>query len=83
MKSVTVGGPGLVAVGSVGNDGDADAAVWTSVDGVTWSRVPHDEAVFGGAGGQLMRSVTAGGPGLVAVGDADTDAAVWVAVPGE
>ena len=28
-----------------------------------WSRVPHDEAVFGGAGGQAMSSVTVGGPG--------------------
>lgn len=68
MKSVTVGGPGFVAVGSVENDGDADAAVWTSGDGITWSRVPHDEAVFGGAQGQWINSVTAGGPGLVAVG---------------
>ncbi len=36
MNGVTVGGPGLVAVG---NDG-FDAAVWISSDGVTWSRVP-------------------------------------------
>jgi len=92
MKSVTVGGPGLVAVGSDGNDGDgkdADAAVWTSVDGIAWSRVPHDEAVFGGTRGQRMNSVTAGGPGLVAVGsvdsvgnDGDVDAAVWTSVDG-
>ncbi len=46
MSSVTVGGPGLVAVGQAGSAG-AKAAVWTSVDGVTWSRVPRDEAVFG------------------------------------
>jgi hypothetical protein len=72
MKSVTVGGPGLVAVGSVGNDVDADAAVWTSVDGLTWSRVAHDEAIFGGARGQWMNSVTVGGPGLVAVGSDGT-----------
>ena len=40
MSSVTVGGPGLVAVRSdVGR-----AAVWISIDGITWSRVPHDEA---------------------------------------
>ena len=64
MGSVTVGGPGFVAVGA---DGD-DAAVWTSVDGIRWSRVPHDEDVFGGPGGLGMSSVTAGGPGLVAVG---------------
>ena len=67
MESVTVGGPGLVAVGSTMGDGGA-AVVWTSPDGFTWSRVPYDEAVFGGPGGQLMSSVTAGGPGLVAVG---------------
>jgi hypothetical protein len=84
MNSVTVGGPGLVAVGSVGNDGDAEAAVWTSVDGITWSRVAHDEAVFGAIGGQEMNSVTVGGPGLVAVGNG-TDhrgADVWTSVDG-
>jgi hypothetical protein len=103
MTSVTVGGPGLVAVGSQslladtvpsGNDprapvpeeGDLDAAVWVSVDGITWSRVPHDESIFGGSGHQAMTSVTAGGPGLVAVGtdglDNTVDAAVWTSVDG-
>ena len=51
------------------------------VSSSTWSRVPHDEAVFGGTGDQKMRSVTVGGPGLVAVGEDgsedDFDAAVW------
>ena len=89
MHSVTVGGPGLVAVGS----DDGDAVVWTSVDGRSWSRVPHDEAVFGGEGTQRMFSVTAvSGVGLVAVGSADSDskpddstggdAAVWTSVDG-
>lgn len=66
---------------AVGGDGlldDADAAVWTFPDGVSWSRVPDDEAVFGGAEGQSMTSVTVGGPGLVAVGSGDSDAPVWV-----
>ena len=77
MFSVTVGGPGLVAVGS----GGGQAAVWTSVDGITWSRVPLDEAVFGRA---EMHSVTVGGPGLVAVGLAyqGSAAAVWTSVDG-
>jgi len=79
MVSVTVGGPGLVAVGS----DKLDAAVWTSVDGITWTRVPHDDAVFGGA---TMGSVTVGGPGLVAVGpgqvESGGDAAVWTSVDG-
>ena len=101
MLSVTAGGPGLVAVGSDGHSGEpdnrpfdepaADAAVWTSPDGFTWSRVPHDEAVFGGAGEQRMLSVTSGGPGLVAVGtvsagtnefEPNLDAAVWTSPDG-
>ena len=64
IGAVAVGGPGLVAVGSNGGD----AAVWTSADGQTWSRVPDDEAVFGGPGIQGMSDVVVGGPGFVAVG---------------
>ena len=90
MFGVTVGGPGLVAVGRDGPvaDGEGNAAVWTSPDGFTWSRVPHDEAIFGGQGEQRMVSVTAGGPGLVAVGfdkPAEQDegnAAVWTSPDG-
>jgi len=81
MRAVTAGGPGLVAVGRAGSDQDGDAAVWWSVDGLTWNRVPHDETVFGGPGSQKMVSVAAAGPGLVAVGwdtlDGDADAAIW------
>jgi len=70
IKSVTAGGPGLVAVGSDNSFGErAEAAVWTSPDGITWSRVPHDEAVFGGEGNRAMNSVTVWERGLlVAVG---------------
>jgi hypothetical protein len=90
MFSVTAGGPGLVAVGRDGPavDGEGHAAVWTSPDGLTWTRVPHDEAVFGGPGEQRMVSVTVGGPGLVAVGfdgavgSADVDAVVWTSPDG-
>jgi hypothetical protein len=94
MSAVTVGGPGLVAVGERGGDSDQVVqsgawianrevgAVWTSVDGLTWSRVPHDPSVFGeweadqgpvsapmhGLSAR-MADVTTGGPGLVIVGD--------------
>ncbi len=63
----------------------ASAAVWTSLDGLTWSRVPHDDAVFGEADGRWtgITSVINFGPGVVAVGadrsSGDVDAAVWVA----
>lgn len=79
MFSVAQGGPGLVAVGadSAGNGGVA--AVWTSPDGRTWSRVAHDSTVFGSAGVQVMSSVVEGEAGLVAVGAALREsAAVWV-----
>jgi hypothetical protein len=90
VSRVTVGGPGLVAVGSVRAPKGRDAAVWISADGTTWSRVPDDEAVFGGRGIQEMNDVTPGGPGLVAVGrdssivgsDTYALAAVWTSVDG-
>ena len=92
IESVTLGGPGLVAVGGTGGyNTDGDAVVWTSVDGITWSRVPHDESVFGGANSYFMSDVTVGGPGLVAVGSGggigpwdrgDNHAAVWTSVDG-
>lgn len=84
--SVTAGGPGLVAVGHDSSGGDRDGAVWVSADGLVWSRVPADEAVFGGGAHQIIWSVIAGGPGLVAVGDdvsgGDGDAAVWTSPDG-
>jgi hypothetical protein len=83
MNSITVGGPGLVAVGTATLDNDDDvAAVWTSVDGITWSRVPYNEAVFGRDDGQWMWSVATGGPGLVAVGSDSSGAAVWTSIDG-
>jgi photosystem II stability/assembly factor-like uncharacterized protein len=63
VNDVTVGGPGLVAVGN-GNARRFQGAVWTSRDGLTWSRAPHAR-VFDGA---RVEAVGTGGPGLVAVG---------------
>lgn len=71
LSAVVAGGPGVVAVGE---DGES-AAVWTSEDGMVWSRVAHDEEVFGAAGGQWMAGVSVGGPGLVGVGTGGNDAA--------
>jgi hypothetical protein len=86
MFRVTAGGPGLVAVGWDFSMDAAAAAVWTSTDGITWARVPHDEAVFGGEEQTIMIGVTAHGNGLVAVGEATTNgnrgAAVWTSTDG-
>ena len=58
------------------------AAAW-----LAWSRAPMGEAVLGGPGTQAIVSVTAEGPGLVAVGvdnsgDQPDAAAVWVSDDG-
>ncbi len=86
MFGVAASESGLVAVGYDASGGDADAAVWTSSDGITWTRVTHDESVFGGADDQDMLSITAGGPGFVAVGDdyasGESDGAVWTSPDG-
>ena len=80
MFGVTAGGPGVVAVGL--DWSGAGEAVWTSPDGLAWTRVDYDEPSFFG----WMLSVTAGGPGLVAVGvdrsSNDVDAAVWTSPDG-
>ncbi|MQA07406.1 MAG: DUF2510 domain-containing protein [Pseudonocardiaceae bacterium] len=84
MWSVTVGGPGFVAVGAdkLGTGKGSVAAVWTSTDGTEWQQVPHSN-VFGRPDDDVtMRAVTAGGPGLVAVGHTKDSAAVWTSEDG-
>jgi hypothetical protein len=83
----------IVVVGGVADDFLADAAVWLSPDGATWSRVAHDELVFGddaSAGSmesnQYMADVVVGTFGIVAVGidgrPPEFDAAAWVSTDG-
>lgn len=83
MWSVATGGPGLVAVGFGGPDDDQDAAIWTSHDGVSWTRVPHDETTFGAS---VAFAVATHGDVIVATGFAAdagaTNAAVWVSSDG-
>jgi len=84
MHSVVAGGPGFVAVGVDNRDADSDAAVWTSPDGWTWTRVVHDEAIFGGPDMQAMSAVASGPLGVVAVGEdvPGWRAAVWFSPDG-
>ena len=64
MSTITIGGPGLVAVGW----DERGAAAWTSSDGQTWEPVPPEEL-----GPGTINDVTAVGPGLVAVGTTDNE----------
>jgi hypothetical protein len=57
--------------------------VWTSPDGLGWTRVPHDPAVF--PVGASMESILATNEGIVAVGQRDLElhaAAVWTSPDG-
>jgi len=44
LRDVTVGGPGLIAVGSTGfeDSGSQQAAIWVSTDGFDWEKLPED-----------------------------------------
>lgn len=84
VLDVTIGGPGLVAVGTVG-DGAQDAAVWVSSDALSWTRIESDG--FGGEGNQWMARVAALPTIVVAVGGEWTEATgprsmVWNSVDG-
>jgi hypothetical protein len=86
MTDIAVRDGIAVAVGADGADDGQffDAAVWYSVDGVSWNRVPHDEAVFGGDGHQRMNSVVALESGFLAVGsDGDVPGAPAPTFPGD
>ncbi len=69
VMGLSAGGPGAVAVGysavSTGVDRDYTALVWTSPDGVTWTRTQSSADAL--AGGRLT-SIMRWGPGLVAGG---------------
>ena len=64
-----------VAVGYEAASQGRDAAVWTSSDGVEWTRVAS--ATFGGPGDQQMNRVTWDGSRFDAVGYAGSEAALW------
>ncbi len=79
---ITSGGSGLVAVGRSQVPGElADAAVWTSPDGDTWTRRGAANADLGGPGHEVMDVVTKAGSVIVAAGrtgpNGDPDFAAW------
>lgn len=92
MESVASGGPGLVAVGHETKTLEGAwnfstvGRVWTSPDGVTWTQIPHDPEMFGHATSyetsSSINQVVSGGPGFVAIGTLNGDAAVWTSPDG-
>jgi hypothetical protein len=77
---------GFVAVGTSTLNGDSDAAVWTSSDGIDWTRAPDPNDELGGSGNQGMADVQSFGDELIAAGF-DTskngrDGAIWTSSNG-
>lgn len=88
MSAVAVGPGGFVAVGAAGRDDGQHGVVWTSPNGIAWTRVPNDPT-FAGRNGAWMGDVIATAEGFLSVGAEidDSDwmyggyAAVWLATP--
>ena len=69
---------GLIAVGSTSGVSPANAVVWTSADGQSWTRLADDPA-FAAA---TMSAVAVGSDRIVAVGSSGVGAAVWTSADG-
>jgi hypothetical protein len=82
VTDVVAGGPGFIAVGGGWEDGAEvpTAAIWTSVDGLAWSRVPLE----GDAAVGQIRGVAATVDGFIAVGGrcCPDQALVWRSADG-
>jgi hypothetical protein len=87
IASIAAASFGFVGVGTEetiedacqeGANGDCFAVVLTSPDGISWTRVAHDAAVFGGGlDKQMMWDVATVGDQVVAVGTS-----VWISPDG-
>jgi len=78
MEGMAYGNGRFVAVGEARDVveepySNPRAAVWTSLDGLTWIRLPDDDEVFNGPWHQEMSAVIYGPNGFVAVGSSEDD----------
>ncbi len=93
IRQIAFGNGMYVAVGDV-RDHEGEfysnprAAVWTSADALTWTRLPDNDEVFAGPWHQEMWDVAFGDSGFVAVGSTDGDqggssaGAIWHSLDG-
>lgn len=75
FSALATTGSMLVAAGSVDAGGSNDAAVWTSADGVSWTRI--DATGLGGPGEQVADDVEVVGDGLIVSGRDRGAPVVW------
>jgi class 3 adenylate cyclase len=73
----------FAALGRDGPEATADAALWLSLNGIDWRRMPHDETALGGDGAQEFRGVVIDGTDVIGAGASeetgDADGTVWQA----
>jgi hypothetical protein len=77
---VIAGERGFIAGGSASSDGKQIAALWTSPDGNSWTRLPNDAAGFGE--GEIT-DLAIGDAGYVAVGWSGDGGMAWTSMDGE
>jgi hypothetical protein len=86
MSAIAISEGTFVAAGTEKLDRETDGAVWTSLDAVTWTRLPATSlatAAFTEAGrGEGVRDLLVDGDRFVALGrewrTGDDDADVWI-----
>ena len=85
IATLVEGPNGFVAVGEDESSGDFDAAVWTSPDGIEWTK-QDDSPDLGGPNDQRMIYALATPAGIIAVGyeeiGGDANGAVWTSRTG-
>lgn len=82
IDDMILAGPGLVAAGVMHDEDGFSPAVWTSTDGLEWTRVSPDPATLERPGYGGIAALTAGPDRLVAVGYGWSNAAIWTSVDG-
>jgi hypothetical protein len=89
MYTVAASSLGLVAAGSEVTEEDTDAAVWTSIDGVIWERLPGHAPTMTALTDVALQEIKGLIPfdeGFLAFGAEGTtkdelDARVWIGTP--
>ena len=89
MYTVAASSLGLVAAGSEVTEEDTDAAVWTSIDGITWERLPGHAPTMTALTDVALQEIKGLIPfdeGFLAFGAEGTtkdelDARVWIGTP--
>jgi hypothetical protein len=91
MNDVAVGEDVIVAVGAgeVAAENRGVGAIWHSTDGSSWSRVPHDEDLFGGpgespdgSGDEAIESIVWWNDRFIAAGFSGQQVTVWTSTDG-